>query len=199
MRSKDPDPATRRKLLDAAQGLMLQKGFVATSVDEICEEAGVTKGSFFHYFESKEALGKEAIERFAAGQACKFGEATEEIEDPLERVYALLDVGVKTSRSPSTHGCLVGTFAQEISHTHPELRASCERIFDAFAGLVTRDLEAAKVKYAPRAAFDPRSLGKLFLAVVQGSLLVMKTTGDRKQMEGNLLHLKSYLKDLYGR
>ena len=199
MRSKDPDSATRRKLLDAAQGLMLAKGFVATSVDEICSEAGVTKGSFFHYFESKEALGKEALERFAAGQECKFGEALEGIEEPLERVYALIEVGMKTSRSHSTQGCLVGTFAQEISQTHPDLRASCERIFDGFADMVTRDLAAAKAKHAPKADFDPRSLGELFLAVIQGSLLVMKATGDRKQMEGNLRHLKTYIQKLYGK
>src|SRR5262245_66246966 len=58
------DPLTKQKLLDAAQELMLAKGYTATSVDEICEAAGLTKGSFFHYFEGKEHMGRLVAERF---------------------------------------------------------------------------------------------------------------------------------------
>jgi len=62
-----------------------------------------------------------------------------------------------------------------------------------------RDLVAAKARHAPQARFDAESLSDLLLAVVQGSLLVLKATGDRKQMEKNLLHLKSYLGGLFGK
>ena len=199
MRPRDPDPATRRKLLDSAVGLMLSKGFVATSVDEICSEAGVTKGSFFHYFDSKEELGQAALESFAKAQENRMVEACASVEDPLDRIYTLIDSIARRCRDSSARGCLVGTFAQEISATHPRLRHSCEQVFERFAGAVSQDLVAAKARYAPRAAFDPRTLGDLFLALVQGSLLVLKATGDRKQMEQNLLHLKSYLQELYGK
>jgi TetR/AcrR family transcriptional repressor of nem operon len=47
-------PETKRKLVDAGVALMRQRGFSATTVDDICAEAGVTKGGFFHYFKSKE-------------------------------------------------------------------------------------------------------------------------------------------------
>jgi TetR/AcrR family transcriptional repressor of nem operon len=53
VRTKDPDPPTRNKLLDAAEELMLSKGYVATSLDEICGAAGVTKGSFFTTFRAR--------------------------------------------------------------------------------------------------------------------------------------------------
>jgi len=199
MRTKDPDPATRRRILDAAQCLMLSKGFVATSVDEICSQASVTKGTFFHYFESKEELGKAALDRFASGQEQRFLEALSGIEDPLERVYRWIDCGIRAARDPSTQGCLVGTFAQEISDTHPALRRSCEQVFLKFVEAAGRDLALAKERYAPQARFDAESVAGLFLAVVQGSMLIRKATGDRNQMEQNLLHLKSYLKELFGK
>jgi TetR/AcrR family transcriptional repressor of nem operon len=64
MRTAELDSPTRDKLLDAAEGHMLSKGFTATSVDDVCRAAGLTKGSFFHYFDSKEHLGRVVVERF---------------------------------------------------------------------------------------------------------------------------------------
>src|SRR5262245_10630984 len=65
MRRPIPDSPTKEKLLDAAQELMLTQGYTATSVDEVCQSAGLTKGSFFHYFQSKEDLGMAVVRRFA--------------------------------------------------------------------------------------------------------------------------------------
>ena len=64
MRTRQENPATREKLLETAQHLMLAKGYTATSVEEICEAADLTKGSFFHYFASKEDLGKAVLDRY---------------------------------------------------------------------------------------------------------------------------------------
>src|SRR5437660_2207426 len=60
-RTADPDSPTKRKLLSAAEKLILKKGFTATTVDDICGVAGLTKGSFFHYFENKDELGKAVL------------------------------------------------------------------------------------------------------------------------------------------
>ncbi len=67
------NPPTKEKLLDTAIGLMLKKGFTATSVDEICQTAGLTKGSFFYYFESKEDLADAALHRFWQSQMDMIG------------------------------------------------------------------------------------------------------------------------------
>ncbi len=197
LRTKDLDSPTRTKLLDAAQELMLAKGFVATTVDAICAAAGVTKGSFFHYFQSKEELGKVLLERFARTQEAAFAGACGQEEDPLERVYALIDVAIVGSAE--TKGCLVGTFAQEISETHPELRAVCQTAFERVAASVARDLVEAKRIHAPEVDFDAGSLGDCFLALAQGSMLVLKTSGNRESMAKNLMHFRGYLKSLYGK
>ena len=58
--------ATRERILDAAQGLVLERGFAGTSIDAVLDEASVTKGAFFHHFPSKDELGRVLLERYAA-------------------------------------------------------------------------------------------------------------------------------------
>src|SRR5258706_8680500 len=125
-------PETKRKLVDAGVKLMRARGFNATSVDEICAAAGVTKGGFFHYFKSKEEIAKAAVQRFSEGKTQDFQEAPfRKLADPLDRVYGWLDF-IKESAGGTerlTKGCLIGTFAQELSFTHPELRNACQASF----------------------------------------------------------------------
>src|SRR6266436_3611232 len=114
MRSAKVSSMTKEKLLDAAQRLMLVKGFPSTTIDEICGAARLTKGSFFHYFDSKDELGKEVLVRYAARkqqiwQAAPFVKNS----DPLRRVYGYLDFAVQMYNKPeSQNGCLLGHFAQ---------------------------------------------------------------------------------------
>ncbi|MFN0060434.1 MAG: TetR/AcrR family transcriptional regulator [Planctomycetota bacterium] len=199
MSLRDPEPLTRRRLLDAAEDLMSSKGFVATSVEEICGKAGVTKGSFFHYFDCKQALGETVLKRFAEHQTSRLGDACGDIEDPLDRVFALIDCMTDVFNEPTMRGCLIGTFAQEVSSTHPVLRSACEEQFGRFSSAVARDLSAAKERYAPTSEVDPTSLGGLFVALVQGSFLVFKVNGDRGQMLANLKHFRGYLEKLFAR
>ena len=83
---------TRGKLLDAARDVIRTKGYAGSTVDDICAAAGVTKGSFFHHFDSKEALGVAAIERFGAMAATLFGNAPyRSLSDPRDRVLGYVD------------------------------------------------------------------------------------------------------------
>ncbi len=193
-------PSKKEALLDAAQDLMLEKGFVATSVEEICCSSETTKGSFFHYFKSKEELGKELVERFAQGVRGFMEEALLSAgDDPLDRVYALIDVFIKSSEHPEFKGCLLGMFSQELSKTHPEIMALCIKSFEGAADIFKENLRQAKIKYAPKASFDVGSLAEHFFAISQGSMIMMKAQQDRSIMKKNLTHFKQYLKHLFGR
>ncbi len=199
MRSPDSKAPTKRKLLEAAQQLMLAKGFPATTLDEICAAAGVTKGSFFHYFAGKEDLGKAVLEHFMGGrfqamQAAPFLKK----RDPLERVYGYVDFVIKMSKDPSTlQGCLLGSFAQELSDTHPKIREQCGHYFDQWAAALKRDLDAAKAEYAPRATFDTQSLSEHFIVVIEGALILVKAKQDGKILGKQLRHFKCYLQSLF--
>jgi TetR/AcrR family transcriptional repressor of nem operon len=201
MRTAQTDSLTKQKLLDAAQELMLAKGFTATSVDEVCEAAGLTKGSFFHYFEGKEHLGRLVAERFFASRKEMFLSAPfRQKKDPLDRVFGFVDFLIEMSRSPmAIKGCLLGTFVQELSQTHPQIRSVCAACLDEQADFLTQDLEEAKVKYAPRARWSAKSLAEHLIAVAQGAIILAKAKQDKKVMAESLGHVREYLKYAFGR
>src|SRR5438105_4665976 len=113
------DSPTKDKLLDAAQELMLSKGYTATSVDEICSAAGLTKGSFFHHFEGKEHLGRAVAERFASSMQHILESAPfHQEKEAVDRVFGRVDFLLALVRSPQApRGCLLGTFIQELAAT----------------------------------------------------------------------------------
>jgi len=201
MRKAQTYSPTKEKLLEAAQRLMLAQGFPATTVDEICEAAGLTKGSFFHYFESKEDLGKAVLDRFCSSmfQIAQEGPFHKK-RDPLQRVYGWVDGYIEMSKNPALqNGCLLGTFTQELSDTHPGIRALCTEHFAQWAEMLKRDLDEAKAKYAPKAPFDTQSLAEHLIAVLEGSLIIAKAKQDRGVLEKNLQHFKRYVKSLFER
>ncbi len=201
MRRAQVHSPTKEKLLDAAQRLMLAKGYPATTVDEICEAAGLTKGSFFHYFQNKEDLGKAVLDRYVVlkqqmWQAAPFMKKS----DPLQRVYGYLDFAVQMYKKPeSQNGCLLGHFAQELSDTYPEIRSLCAERFGQWAKTFKRDLDEARAKYAAKAALDTQSLAEHFIAVLEGSLILGKAKRDMRIVEKSLRHFKQYLKTLFER
>jgi len=194
-------PETKRKLVDAGVRLMRAKGYNATTVDEICSAAGVTKGGFFHYFKSKEDIAKAALDRFSQGKARDYREAAfGKLVDPLDRVYGRLEFVKETTggKTRPTKGCLIGMFAQELSFTHPELRNACRDSLARMAEGFEKDLAAAKLLHAPRAEFDPKDVAKLYVTIIQGSLMLAKASAANDVLLENMNQFRRYLQGLFG-
>lgn len=198
MRTADPHAPTKEKLLDAAMKLMLTKGFTATSVDEICAEAGATKGSFFHFFKSKEELGKAVVEHFHCRQQDGFASAPYRSEkDPLKRALGMIDAVSAAMADPRTpKSCIVGNFTQELAPTHPDFQALCAGKFDYWIEEFSANLRNAARAQKPPVKIDARELAALFLAVIQGSLILMKAKKDSAIGSANLLHFRRYVERL---
>src|SRR5260370_9482681 len=160
MRTAQTESLTKQKLLDAAQELMMTKGYTATSVDDVCTAAGLTKGSFFHYFDGKEDLGRVVAQRFYDGMRERFQSAPFlRKQDPLERVIGYVDFLIAHPRKPMVaKGCLLGTFVQELSETRPKIRSVCAACFDDQVAFLKQEIDAAKAKYMPRARWSAQSL-----------------------------------------
>lgn len=184
----------------SAERLMLTKGFAATTVDEICDAADLTKGAFFHYFASKDAVGKATVERFALNLVRAFqGGAFHEKSDPLERIDGYIDFTAELCESAILqHGCLVGAFSVELAETHPEIRAVCGETFTGWAQGLSHELEAARARYAPDAAVDTQRLANHFIAVLEGALLLAKARQDPQVIAENLEHFRRYVRSLFG-
>jgi TetR/AcrR family transcriptional repressor of nem operon len=193
-------PETKRKLVDAGVGLMRQRGFNATTVDDICAEAGVTKGGFFHYFKSKDDLATAAVARFYDMKAQQFADAPfRRLADPLERVFGRLDFAKQSAGGTKglTKGCLLGMFAQELSFTNAQLRTLCQDRFAQIAKDFEIDLAEAKALYAPRAAFEPRTVAMLYVSIVQGSLMLAKASESNRVLMENIEQFRAYLQILF--
>lgn len=192
-------PSTKERLLNAAWKLMLDKGFNATSVEEICEAAELTKGSLFHYFQSKEELAKAVLGYHKASiQVVMDKGSFGNIQDPLQRLYGYLEYLAALSKDSSVpRSCLFGNFSQELSSTHPQIRTECAQAFSQWAQMLTRDLEAAKIRYSARADFDPKSLAEHFIVVYEGSLVLAKAKQDPQVIEESIRHFKKYLAGLF--
>ena len=193
-------PETKRRLVEAAIKLMMAQGYNATTVDRICAETKLTKGSFFHYFKSKEEIGKAAIGLFSSHQNDAITVIKmSHIEDPLDRFNALLDGIESLSCCPdSPKACLVGNLAQEMYASSPEISACCNQSFEAWIGPVSDMLKKAKSVHAARIDFDPQSVAKLMLSIIQGTLVVAKIQDDPSSvMKDNINHLRTYVNSLF--
>lgn len=192
-------PDTRTRILQTTLTLMRAKGYEATTVDDLCTAAGVTKGAFFHYFDSKEHLAREAADFFAAFAAGIFSNAPHtKLADPLDRFLGYIDFRREILQGPiEGFTCLLGTFVQETYHSHPALRALCHEHIWGHASTLVEDIRAAKEKYAPASDLDPEGLALHTQAVLQGAFILAKAQGSREPVVESLQHLRRYVELLF--
>jgi TetR/AcrR family transcriptional repressor of nem operon len=191
--------AGRARLLDAAVDVIRAQGYSATTVDDICARAGLTKGGFFHHFRSKEDCALAAAAHFASRADSMFATAPfHQLADPRERVLGYVDFRKTMLRGAlSQFTCLFGTMVQEAYETHPEIRAACERHIGEHADFVTTDIAEAKRLYASDADWSPASVAYFTQSVIQGAFILAKSQGKATVAADCLDHLRHYLEGLF--
>ena len=194
-------PNSKIRLLDAALHIIRTKGYAATTVDDICHEAGVTKGSFFHHLKSKDDLALAAVAHWRAMTEGFFASAPyHKPQDPLDRLLGYVDfrAAILTGELPD-YTCLLGTLIQETYDTHPVIRTACDQALSSHVAELTRDIEAAKQLYAPTASWTPESVGTFMQAVLQGSFIFAKARQGPEVATECIQHLRRYLQMLFPR
>jgi TetR/AcrR family transcriptional repressor of nem operon len=187
--------SSKASLLEAALHVIRAKGYAAATIDDICQGAGVTKGSFFHHFKSKDELAVAAAQYFSARAEGLFAVAAyHEAPDPLQRVlgYVELRSAMLTGELPD-FTCLLGTLVQETYATHPAIREACAQGMCSHIAELTRDIESAKQRYAPTATWSAESVGYFIQTVLQGSFIFAKAEQNTEVARKNLDHLRHYL------
>jgi TetR/AcrR family transcriptional repressor of nem operon len=189
----------RRKLLDASLSVIRSKGYAATTIDELCAQADVAKGSFFHHFKNKEALGVAAAEYWSDRAHAFFAAAPyHRHADPLDRVLGYIDFrkSILTGKIPE-FTCLVGTMVQEVYETSPEIRDACEASISGHAAEVEPDIAQAMSLHGIRADWTARSLALHTQAVLQGAFILAKAKGSAAIAAASVDHLRRYVELLF--
>lgn len=189
----------RSKLLDAALAVIRAKGYSATSVDELCAAAGVTKGAFFHHFKSKDDLAVAAADHWSEVTGALFAAAPyHDLPDPLDRVLGYVDFRKSLLQGDvPAFTCLVGTMVQEAYETIPSIRDACERSISGHAATLEADLQAAITARGLSPRWTARSLALHTQAVLQGAFILAKAAGDAAPAADSIDHLRRYLALLF--
>jgi TetR/AcrR family transcriptional regulator, transcriptional repressor for nem operon len=190
--------SARTKLLQAALGVLRTKGYSATTVDDLCVAAGVTKGAFFHHFASKEALAVAAAEFWSESTAALFaGALYHGLRDPLDRVLGYIDFRELLLSGPlEAITCLVGTLVQEVFATNPAIRAACAASITGHVRTLEADIAAAMAQYGV-VGTSARSLALHTQAVLQGAFILAKAEGGPEVAVDSVGHLKRYFALLF--
>ncbi|MEZ5758682.1 MAG: TetR/AcrR family transcriptional regulator [Emcibacteraceae bacterium] len=190
---------SKTKLLSAAQNIIRAKGYTATTVDDICQEAGVTKGSFFHHFKSKDELALEAATQWGKMTEGFFEEAPyNQYEDPVDRLIGYVNFRIAIMEGEiREYTCLFGTLVQETYDTHPDIRTVCDSGMSAHIATLMKDIEEARILYTPNAAWSIESLGYFIQSTLQGAFIFAKAKKDAELAKESLVHLRQYLELLF--
>jgi len=175
----------RERLLNAASALFSQRSYSAIGVAEICAVAGVQKGSFYYYFESKQALALAVIEQHWVAQRDAWRGALEaegSLMERLRRVF-LLTTEVQTAAlkdAGAVSGCLFGNLALELSAQDDPIRERLQGIFEEQIDLIE---EAITTSSEVRPASDAREAAKAVVAQLEGLVLFAKLFNDPAQLD----------------
>ncbi|MEX0921542.1 MAG: TetR/AcrR family transcriptional regulator [Rhodovibrionaceae bacterium] len=194
-----PQHSSKTRLLDAALQVVRTKGYSATRIDDVCAAAGLTKGSFFHHFKTKEDLALAAARHWSEVTEPLFAQAPyHALEDPLARIFGYLDFrkAILCGALPE-FTCFAGTTLQEVFDTHPEIREACAACICGHAATLEADIAAARRRHGAAGDWTPESLALHIQGVLQGAFILAKAKQGPEIAAASIDHLQRYIELLF--
>lgn len=196
-------PDTRTRIMDIAQDAILQKGFDATSIEEIVAAAEITKGGFFYHFPDKNALARALIERHIAIEDQIFDDlwarARDLHDDPLHStLIGLKLLAEMLADMPNGHpGCIVATAAYQDRLFDAEVRELNRRAVLGWRARFRAMFEEIAALYPPREEVDLDALADMVSTVVEGGIVMSKSLGEPHMIVGQILLLRQFLRQMF--
>jgi AcrR family transcriptional regulator len=199
----DPKTDTRSRILNIAEASVLEKGFEATSIEEIVAGADISRGGFFYHFKDKNALARAMLERYIDAENALyddlFARARELNDDPLHcMLIGLKLLAEMLTDMPEGHpGCVIAATAYQ------------DRLFDegvrdlnrqAILGWRTRFrgmFEEIAAVYEPKEAVNMDALGDMVSSVVEGGLVLQRALREHNNASEQIMLLRTYMKLLF--
>jgi TetR/AcrR family transcriptional repressor of nem operon len=185
------------KLIEASYELMLSKGYAATSVDDLCHKAGVSKGSFYHFFGTKEDLGLALLDDFFAKSKDRFlnGAFVSET-DPIRKLFTFLRQTEESAETLWSRGCLLGNFATELSQSHPVVRQKVSMILKRVTGNIAAIFRPVGAMHPKEELLQADHLAELYVAIIEGAIILSRAHDDWSYLHRALLSFRAYLESI---
>jgi TetR/AcrR family transcriptional regulator, transcriptional repressor for nem operon len=189
---------TRERLINSARFLFWERGFAGTSMADLLAHAEVNSGSFYHFFESKEALLREVLGQYLQGLRPVIVEpAFAKTAEPIERIFAILEgYRDRIIQTECKYGCPLGRLALEID---PENRPAHSLIAENFAGWIAAVRECVEQlrPHLPKGT-DPKAVATFVLAVMEGGVMLSRSSGSVEPFDLAVAQLRSHFTFLAG-
>jgi len=195
--------ATRKRILDAAQTLILERGYAGTTVDNVLGAVGITKGAFFYHFKSKDDLAKALLQRFADDDAKIYREMQSRAEklsdDPLQQmlIFIRLFEDMFEGLKEPYPGCLFASYVYELQQFDDSTRTLIDASFREWRALLRDKFEEIARRYPPRIAVDAANLADAFTVVLEGAFVTGKALNEPQLIAEQLRLFRSYIELLF--
>jgi TetR/AcrR family transcriptional regulator, transcriptional repressor for nem operon len=195
---------TREKLMDLAYASIVEKGFAATSIEELVEAAGITKSGFFYHFRDKNDLARQLFERFLAEDETIIdtleSRARELSDDPLQSFLIFLNLYAQMMDDmQALHpGCMVATVTYQERMFDADVRQMNVDYLRRMRGRFVRWLEAVVARYSPRFPVEVEELADHLNVVVEGAIIQSKALRDESLMGKQTRLFRNHIKLLFG-
>jgi AcrR family transcriptional regulator len=194
---------TRERILDLAEAAVLEKGFAATSIDELIAGAGITKSGFFYHFKDKGDLAKALLERYVAHNQAILADilrrADELAEDPLHGFLVALKLFAETMADlPGRHpGCLSASFCYQDRLFDREVRELNRAGIACWRASFRERLDAIAACYPPKLAVDMGDLADMANTLVDGGIILSRVFDDRKVLPRQIMLYREFVRAVF--
>ena len=195
--------ATREKILNGAQELILNRGYSGMKVDHVLEPVGITKGAFFHHFKTKDDLAKALLRRYNGQDALLYEETRDRAEklsdDPLQQVLIFIRLfeDMFSGLTEPYPGCLLASYLYELQQFDDETRDMLRESFARWRTLLKEKFERVIQKYPPRNPVSASHLADAFTVVLEGAFITGKAMNEPKLVAEQLRLYRNYIELLF--
>lgn len=194
--------ATREKILASANQLIFESGYGGTTVDEVIDKSGITKGAFFYHFKSKEDLAQALVERYAAEDMQSLDAAIEFAKkssaDPVQQLLTVVNYFIDLlEKDPHPEGCLYASYCYESGLLREETLRPIQNAVLYWRNKLTPLITAAMGDRKLRAPIDVTSVADHCLATLEGGFILARTLKDPPLIVRQMKQFRSYLEALF--
>ncbi|MBT5667097.1 MAG: TetR/AcrR family transcriptional regulator [Rhodospirillaceae bacterium] len=194
---------TRELILRFAESAVLEKGFAATSIDELIAAVGITKSGFFYHFKDKSDLAKALLRRYLDAEDAilddLFGRADELNEDPLHGfLVGLKMLAELLADLPATHpGCLVAAYCYQDRLFDQSVRDMNREGVLSWRARFRKRLDDIAERYPPTVDINLDDMADMVSSLVDGGIILSKAVRDKGILPGQVMLYREFVKMVF--